>query len=164
MSFKINTQPYKVSYPQVSTSTPIAKPSTSTPIKNTINTGKATTTPQVKYPTQNLLDKYRSPGSFYNAQNSLNHQFGIQNNSSSINSEVDEGKKALLENLQSQSNAFNYGINSGDSTLSWSDALGQYLELEDSALQKQLQAQQSQEAQSDFLNELLWNLKKNLPL
>lgn len=48
--------------------------------------------------------------------------------------------------------------------MGWSDALGQYLGLDDIALQKKLQEQQGEQAQSDFLNELLWNLKKNLPL
>lgn len=165
MAFKINTQPYRTLYPQVTQSKPINKPSVSTPVKNTINTGKTTTMPQVKYPAQNLLDKYRSAGSFYNTQNSLNNQFGIQNSKTDINHQEDEGKKALLENLQGQSNAFNYGISSGkDSHLGWSDALGQYLNMDDITLQKKLQEQQAEQAQSDFLNELLWNLKKNLAL
>ncbi|WP_297814260.1 hypothetical protein [uncultured Helicobacter sp.] len=162
MAFKINTQAYQVRYPQATPSTP-SKPNVNTPIKNTIKTGSPTTTPQLKYPSHNLLSKYNSAGSYYNSQNILNHQLGIKNNPTSYNE--DEGKKALIENLQQQNNTFNYGIsNSGSSNLGWSDALNQYLELEDKALQQKLQEQQAGQVQSDFLNELLWNLKKNLSL
>lgn len=163
MAFKINTQPYINRYPQVTPSTPVSKPNVEIPIKNTIQTGNATTTPQIKYPSHNLLSKYNSAGSYYNSQSALNHQLGIKNNNTSDNN--DEGKQALIQNLQQQSNAFNYGIpNNGDSALGWSDALGQYLSLDDIALQKKLQEQQAEQAQNDFLNELLWNLKKNLTL
>lgn len=162
MAFKINTQPYINHYPQVTPSAPVSKPNVETPIKTTIKTGNATTTPQVKYPSHNLLSKYNSAGSYYNSQSALNHQLGITNNT---NSNDDEGKQALIQNLQQQSNALNYGIsNHSDSALGWSDALGQYLSLDDIALQKKLQEQQTEQAQSDFLNELLWNLKKNLTL
>lgn len=163
MAFKINTQAYPMRYPQVKPSVPVTKPNVETPIKNTIKTGNATTTPQVKYPSHNLLSKYNSAGSYYNSQSALNHQLGINNNNTNYND--DEGKQALIQNLQQQSNAFNYGIsNNGDSTLGWSDVLGQYLGLDDIALQKKLQEQQAEQAQNDFLNELLWNLKKNLTL
>lgn len=162
MAFKINTQPYQIRYPQATPSMPINKPSTETLIKQTINTGKTTTTPQIKYPSHNLLNKYNSAGSYYNSQNSLNNQLGIKNNPTNYN--TDEGQQALIENLQQQSNAFNYGMNGGSSAMGWSDALGQYLGLDDITLQKKLQEQQGEQAQSDFLNELLWNLKKNLPL
>lgn len=163
MAFKINTQAYQIHYPKPSPSAPISNSKEESPIKNTIQTGNPTTKPQIKFPSHNLLDKYNSAGSYYNFQNTLNNQLGIKNNNQS-NSD-DEGKKALLENLQQQSNAFNHGISSSsDSKLNWSDALGQYLGLEDSVLQKKLQDEQNEQAQSDFLNELVWNLKKNLPL
>lgn len=163
MAFKINTQPYINHYPQAAPKTPVSKPNVETPITNTIKTGNATTTPQIKYPSHNLLSKYNSAGSYYNSQNTLNRQLGIANNSTKY--DEDEGKQALIQNLQQQSNAFNHGIsNNGDSALGWSEALGQYLSLDDITLQKKLQEQQAEQAQNDFLNELLWNLKKNLTL
>lgn len=110
------------------------------------------------------MSKYNSAGSYYNSQNALNNQLGIKNNTTNSSND-DEGRQVLIQNLQQQSNAFNHGISSrGDSALGWSDALGEYLDLDDIALQKKLQEQQAEQAQSDFLNELLWNLKKNLTL
>lgn len=147
MAFKINTQPYQIRYPQATPSTSINKPSTE-PIKQTINTGKTTTTPQIKYPSHNLLSKYNSAGSYYNFQNSLNNQLGIKNKPTNYN--TDEGQQALIENLQQQSNAFNYGLNSGSSAMGWSDALGQYLGLDDIALQKSCKSSRENKRKAIF--------------
>ena len=104
MAFKINTQifhnqPIK---PQQKQSTQeVSDKIEPSPIPT--KPKKATT--QKVYPNQNLLNKYKSPGTFINAQNTLGNQLGVGNVFNQ--SGDDEGENALLGFLQGQHPAFN---------------------------------------------------------
>lgn len=104
MAFKINTQifhnqPIK---PQQKQSTQeVSDKIEPSPIPT--KPKKATT--QKVYPNQNLLNKYKSPGTFINAQNTLGNQLGVGNVFNQ--SGDDEGENALLGFLQGQNPAFN---------------------------------------------------------
>lgn len=56
MAFKINTRVYPSYYPQVTPSKPTNLSSVETPVKNTIKTGKTTTTPQIKFPSPKFIE------------------------------------------------------------------------------------------------------------
>ena len=104
MAFKINTQMFQ--------NQPI-KPQQKPNVQEVSDKIEPNSTPpkpkkpvvQKVYPNQNLLNKYKSPGTFINAQNTLGNQLGVGNvlNPSSD----DEGANALLGFLQGQNSAFN---------------------------------------------------------
>ena len=104
MAFKINTQmfhnqPIKPQQKQSTQEVSDKIEPSPTPTKPK----KATT--QKVYPNQNLLNKYKSPGTFINAQNTLGNQLGVGNVFNQ--SGDDEGENALLGFLQGQNPAFN---------------------------------------------------------
>ena len=104
MAFKINTQmfhnqPIKPQQKQNMQEVSDKIEPSPTPTKPK----KATT--QKVYPNQNLLNKYKSPGTFINAQNTLGNQLGVGNVFNQ--SGDDEGENALLGFLQGQNPAFN---------------------------------------------------------
>ena len=104
MAFKINTQifhnqPIKPQQKQSTQEVSDKIEPSPTPTKPK----KATT--QKVYPNQNLLNKYKSPGTFINAQNTLGNQLGVGNVFNQ--SGDDEGENALLGFLQGQNSAFN---------------------------------------------------------
>lgn len=104
MAFKINTQMFQ--------NQPI-KPQQKPNVQEVSDKIEPNSTPpkpkkpvaQKVYPNQNLLNKYKSPGTFINAQNTLGNQLGAGNvlNPSSD----DEGANVLLGFLQGQNSAFN---------------------------------------------------------
>ena len=104
MAFKINTQifhnqPIKPQQKQNTQEVSDKIEPNSTPTKPN------QTTTQKVYPNQNLLNKYKSPGTFINAQNTLGNQLGVGNVFNQ--SGDDEGENALLGFLQGQNPAFN---------------------------------------------------------
>ena len=104
MAFKINTQifhnqPIKPQQKQNTQEVSDKIEPNSTPTKPN------KTTTQKVYPNQNLLNKYKSPGTFINAQNTLGNQLGVGNVFNQ--SGDDEGENALLGFLQGQNPAFN---------------------------------------------------------
>lgn len=104
MAFKINTQmfhnqPIKPRQKQNTQEVSDKIEPSPTPTKP-----KKTTTQKV-YPNQNLLNKYKSPSTFINAQNTLSNQLGVGNVFNK--SGDDEGENALLGFLQGQNSAFN---------------------------------------------------------
>lgn len=104
MAFKINTQMFhnQPIKPQQKQSTQeVSDKIEPSPIPT--KPKKATT--QKVYPNQNLLNKYKSPGTFINAQNTLGNQLGVGNVFNQ--SGDDEGENALLGFLQGQNPAFN---------------------------------------------------------
>lgn len=104
MAFKINTQMFhnQPIKPQQKQSTQeVSDKIEPSPIPT--KPKKATT--QKVYPNQNLLNKYKSPGTFINAQNTLGNQLGVGNVLNQ--SGDDEGANALLGFLQGQNSAFN---------------------------------------------------------
>lgn len=103
MAFKIDTQMQAPAYnntPQKPKLEPETNPQQK-PKPLTNNSGQIHARPS--YPSQNLIDKYKTPGAFINAQNTMGNQLGIQNVIKP--QEQDIGQNALLEFLQSQNSA-----------------------------------------------------------
>lgn len=104
MAFTFNTQMQALTHnsaPQKPKPKPNPKPDSAS--NSTINnSGQIHTRPN--YPSQNLIDKYKTPGAFINAQNTMGNQLGIQN-VIKPQEQQDIGKNALLEFLQSQNSA-----------------------------------------------------------
>ena len=104
MAFKINTQMFHNQPIKPQQKQNMQEVSDKIEPSPTQTKPKKTTTQKV-YPNQNLLNKYKSPGTFINAQNTLGNQLGVGNVFNQ--SGDDEGENALLGFLQGQNSAFN---------------------------------------------------------
>lgn len=146
MAFKIDTQMQRQIYvakPQQPKPQEEIKPDSSPKLPNN-NAGKIYARPS--HPSQNLIDKYKTPGAFINTQNNIGNKLGIQNIITPKEEQQDAGKDALLGYLQSQNSAFQ----------NLEDLSKMKLELQNSQeLEAQIKEQLQQDSSDSFLSQLL---------
>lgn len=96
------------------------------------------------FPTQNLLDKYRSAGSFFNSENTLRDKLGMPKMNPSTNQP--DGESLLADYLKKQSDTFN----------DLDDKLKTQLGLQDfDELESQVRENLGDNYDDEFLSELL---------